>query len=255
MAKFNKDSFSGTLGVVVAISLICSVIVAGAAVGLKPTQDEQKHIDKQRNILSVAGLLEKNTDVGKVYAERIEPRVIDLATGDYVEAADFNAALAIKDPNQSIQINPEDDVAGIRVRPKYSDVYLVKGEDGKINQVILPMHSKGLWSMIYAFVSLQPDGNTLNGLTYYQQGETAGLGGEIANPLWQAQFAGKKLYNEEGKVAIRVVRGAGSDKTHGVDGLSGASITTKGVQNSFVYWFGQNGFAPYLAKLKAEGVK
>lgn len=255
MAKFNKDSFSGTLGVVVAISLICSVIVAGAAVGLKPTQDEQKHIDKQRNILSVAGLLEKNTDVGKVYAERIEPRVIDLATGDYVEAADFNAALAIKDPNQSIQINPEDDVAGIRVRPKYSDVYLVKGEDGKINQVILPMHSKGLWSMIYAFVSLQPDGNTLNGLTYYQQGETAGLGGEIANPLWQAQFAGKKLYNEEGKVAIRVVRGAGSDKAHGVDGLSGASITTKGVQNSFVYWFGQNGFAPYLAKLKAEGVK
>lgn len=255
MAKFNKDSFSGTLGVVVAISLICSVIVAGAAVGLKPTQDEQKHIDKQRNILSVAGLLEKNTDVGKVYAERIEPRVIDLATGDYVEAPDFNAALAIKDPNQSIQINQEDDVAGIRVRPKYSDVYLVKGEDGKINQVILPMHSKGLWSMIYAFVSLQPDGNTLNGLTYYQQGETAGLGGEIANPLWQAQFAGKKLYNEEGKVAIRVVRGAGSDKTHGVDGLSGASITTKGVQNSFVYWFGQNGFAPYLAKLKAEGVK
>lgn len=253
--KFDKDSFSGTLGVVVAISLICSVIVAGAAVGLKPTQDEQKLLDKQRNILSVAGLLEPTTDVKTVYAERIEPRVIDLASGDYVEAPNFDPRLAVKDPEQSITINPEDDYAGLKIRPKYSDVYLVKGEDGKVNQVILPMHGTGLWSVMYAFVAVQPDGNTLNGITYYQQGETAGLGGEIANPLWQAKFVGKKLYDNDGKVAIRIAKGGSTDKEHGVDALSGASLTSKGVQGSFAYWFGQNGFAPYLAKLKAEGVK
>lgn len=253
--KFDKDSFSGTLGVVVAISLICSVVVAGAAVGLKPTQDEQKLLDKQRNILSVAGLLEKNTDVKAVYAERIEPRVIDLASGEYVEAPDFDARTAVQDPAQRININPEDDYAGLKVRPKYADVYLVKGGDGNVNQVILPMHGNGLWSVMYAFVAVQPDGNTLNGITYYQQGETAGLGGEIANPLWQAQFNGKKLYDEQGNVAIRIAKGGSADKEHGVDALSGASLTSKGVQGSFSYWFGQNGFAPYLAKLKAEGVK
>ncbi len=255
MAKFNKDSFSGTLMVVVAVSLVCSVIVAGAAVGLKPTQDEQKLLDKQRNILSVAGLLSEGTNIKQVYAERIEPRVIDLASGEYVEAAGFDAQTAAKDPAQSVTIQPEDDLAGIKVRAKYSDVYLVKGDDGKINQVILPMHGTGLWSVIYAFVSVQPDGNTVNGLTYYQQGETAGLGGEIANPLWQAKFVGKKLYDNDGKVAIHVSKGGSADKEHGVDALSGASLTSKGVQGSFSYWFGQNGFAPYLAKLKAEGVK
>ena len=255
MAKFNKDSFSGTLMVVVAVSLVCSVIVAGAAVGLKPTQDEQKLLDKQRNILSVAGLLSEGTNIKQVYAERIEPRVIDLASGEYVEAAGFDAQTAAKDPTQNVTIQPEDDLAGIKVRAKYSDVYLVKGDDGKINQVILPMHGTGLWSVIYAFVSVQPDGNTVNGLTYYQQGETAGLGGEIANPLWQAKFVGKKLYDNDGKVAIHVSKGGSADKEHGVDALSGASLTSKGVQGSFSYWFGQNGFAPYLAKLKAEGVK
>ncbi|ROV56534.1 Na(+)-translocating NADH-quinone reductase subunit C [Neisseria chenwenguii] len=253
--KFNKDNFGGTLAVITAVSLVCSVIVAGAAVGLKSTQDEQKLLDKQRNILSVAGLLKENTDVKKTYAERIEPRVVDLATGNYVDAPGFDARQAVKDPAQSVQIKPEDDFATLKVRAKYSDVYLVKDEAGKIGQVILPMHGTGLWSVIYAFVAIRPDGNTINGLTYYQQGETAGLGGEIANPLWQKKFVGKKLFDEQGKVAIHVGKGAGADKEHGVDGLSGASLTTKGVHGSFQYWFGANGFGPYLAKLKAEGAK
>lgn len=253
--KFDKDSFSGTLIIVLAVSLVCSIIVAGAAVGLKPIQDEQKLLDKQRNILSVAGLLTPEIDIKKVYAERIEQRVIDLATGEYVDMPNFDARTAIKDPTQSVAIQPEDDFATLKIRAKYSDVYLVKDDTGNVNQVILPMHGTGLWSVIYAFVAVQPDGNTLNGITYYQQGETAGLGGEIANPLWQAKFVGKKLYDAQGNVALHVGKGAGTDAEHGVDGLSGASLTTKGVHGSFKYWFGQNGFAPYLTKLKTEGVK
>lgn len=62
---------------------------------------------------------------------------------------------------------------------------MVKGEDGKIGQIILPMHGNGLWSVMYGFVAIRPDGNTINGITYYEQGETPGLGGEIGNPLWQ----------------------------------------------------------------------
>ncbi|MBF0803057.1 MULTISPECIES: Na(+)-translocating NADH-quinone reductase subunit C [Neisseria] len=252
MAKFDKDSFGGTLAVVVAVSLLCSVIVAGAAVGLKPAQNEKKLLDKQRNILGAAGLLSDGLDVPKVYAERVEPRIVDLATGEYVEGMkDFDARAAAKDPQHSIKIKPEEDSAGIQTRAKYAEVYLIKDDSGKTGQIVLPMHGSGLWSVMYGFVAVRPDGNTINGLTYYEQGETAGLGGEIANPLWQKHFAGKKLYNDQGGVAIRIGKGASSDKEHGVDGLSGATMTTKGVQGSFHYWFGQNGFGPYLAKIKA----
>ncbi len=252
MAKFDKDSFGGTLAVVVAVSLLCSVIVAGAAVGLKPAQNEKKLLDKQRNILGAAGLLSDGTDVPKVYAERVEPRIVDLATGEYVEGVkDFDARAAAKDPQQSVRIKPEEDLAGIQTRAKYAEVYLIKDESGKTGQIVLPMHGSGLWSVMYGFVAVKPDGNTVNGITYYEQGETAGLGGEIANPLWQKHFVGKKLYNEQGDVAIRIGKGASSDKEHGVDGLSGATMTTKGVQGSFHYWFSQNGFGPYLAKIKA----
>ena len=247
--KFDKDSFSGTLIVVLAVSLICSVIVAGAVVGLKPVQEKQKVQDKQSYILSVAGLLDKNTDISKTFADRIEQRVVDLATGEYVKDApkDFSARVAAKDPAQSIQIKPEDDLAGIKSRAKYTEVYLVKGDDGKVSQIILPMHGNGLWSVMYGFVAIQPDGNTINGITYYDQGETPGLGGEIGNPLWQQKFVGKKLFDEQGKLALHVSKGGSSDKEHGVDALSGASLTSKGVQGSFAYWFGENGYIPYLA--------
>lgn len=252
MAKFNKDSIGGTVTVVVLLSLVCSLIVAGAAVLLKPTQDIQKALDKQKNILQVAGLMQEKTDVQAVYNKHIESRIVDLATGDYVEGIkNFDTKLAIKDPAQTVAIAQSDDKAKIKIRAKYAEVYLVKDDSGKVTQVVLPMYSTGLWSVIYAFVSVQPDGNTVNGLTYYDQAETAGLGGEIANPRWQAYFVGKKLFNAQNEVAITVGKGASANKEHGVDGLSGATITSNAVDGSFKYWFGQQGFGPYLAKLRA----
>ncbi len=135
MAKFNKDSVSGTLTVVVLLSLICSLIVAGAAVLLKPTQDIQKVLDKQKNILQAAGLMQPNTNVQETYAKFIEPKIVDLATGDYVEGVkNFDAKAAAKDPAQNVAINPADDKANIKVRAKYAEVYLVKDEAGKVTK-------------------------------------------------------------------------------------------------------------------------
>lgn len=255
MSKFNKDSIGGTLTVVVLLSLICSFIVAGSAVLLKPTQEEQKQLDKQKNILSVAGLLQPDTkknQIKDIYAKNIESKIVDLATGEYVEGVkDFDAKMAVKDPSQSVAINPADDKAGIKVRAKYAEVYLVKNADGKVNQIVLPFYGTGLWSVMYGFVSVQPDGNTIKGITFYEHGETPGLGGEIENPRWQQNFVGKQLQNEQNESAIHIGKGASSDKAHGVDGLSGATLTSNGVDGSFKYWFGANGFGPYLAKLKA----
>ncbi len=253
MATFNKDSTSGTLTVVVLLSLVCSLVVAGAAVLLKPTQEIQKQLDKQKNILQAAGLMQEKTNVQETYAKFIEPKIVDLATGDYVEGmTNFDAKAAAKDPAQNVAINPADDAAKIKVRAKYAEIYLVKDEAGKVSQVVLPMYGNGLWSVMYGFVAVQPDANTINGITYYDQAETAGLGGEIANPNWQKYFVGKKLFDEQGNVALTVGKGASANKEHGIDGLSGATLTSNGVDGSFKYWFGKNGFGPFLAKFKAQ---
>lgn len=255
MSKFNKDSVGGTLTVVILLSLICALIVAGSAVLLKPTQEEQKVLDKQKNILSVAGLLQsggKADQIKEIYAKNIEAKIVDLATGDYVDGVtNFDAKAAAKDPAQSVAINPDDDKAGLRTRAKYAEVYLVKGEDGAVNQIVLPIYGTGLWSVMYGFVSVQPDGNTIKGITFYDHGETPGLGGEIENPRWQANFVGKKLQNDKGESAITIGKGASADVEHGIDGLSGATLTSKGVDGTFKYWFGENAFGPYLTKLKA----
>ena len=141
MAKFNKDSVGGTLTVVVLLSLVCSLIVAGAAVLLKPTQEIQKQLDKQKNILQAAGLMQENTNVQDTYAKFIEPKIVDLATGDYVDGiTNFDAKAAAKDPAQNVQISQADDKANIKVRAKYAEVYLVKDENGKVVQAVLPMY-------------------------------------------------------------------------------------------------------------------
>ncbi len=254
MAKFNKDSVGGTISIVVLLSLACSVIVAGSAVLLKPTQEEQKQLDKQKNILSVAGLLQKDTKAGQIkdiFTKNIEARCVELNFGDYVKCpTGFDAKSAAKDSAQNVSIAPQDDKAGLRQRAKLAEVYLVKDENNQINQIVLPVYGTGLWSVMYGFVSIQPDGNTIKGITFYDHGETPGLGGEIENPKWQAKFVGKLLLDEENQPAIRVGKGASSDAQHGIDSLSGATLTSKGVQGTFDYWFGANGFGPYLAKLK-----
>lgn len=259
MAKFDKDSIGGTISVVVLLSLVCSVIVAGSAVLLKPTQEEQKQLDKQTNILKVAGLLPekaKTSQIKELYAEKIDARCVNLDAGDYVQCpANFDAKAAAKDPAQSTALSPEDDKAGIRNRENLAEVYLVKGQDGQVSQIVLPMYGRGLWSTMYAFMSVQPDGNTINGITYYDHGETPGLGGEIESKRFTDPFKNKKLFNEQGKAALHVGKAASSDKAHGIDALSGATLTSNGVDNTFKFWLGPKGFGPYLAKVKQEGTK
>ena len=163
MAKFNKDSVSGTVTVVVLLSLVCSIVVSGAAVALKSKQDEQKALDVQRNILTVAGLMkEDNASVIKDTYSNLLNTLVDLQSGDYVQASaeeinKFEPKDAVKDPAKSQAIPAEADKAGIKVRANQARVYLVKDEQGNVTQVVLPMYGRGLWSTMYGFVSVAPD--------------------------------------------------------------------------------------------------
>ncbi|MCC4785122.1 Na(+)-translocating NADH-quinone reductase subunit C [Vibrio splendidus] len=251
----NNDSIKKTLFVVIALSLVCSIIVSTAAVVLKPKQQANAVLDQQTKILEVAGI-ELAGNIPALYAENIEPRLVDFATGDFVDgdAAAYDQRKAAKDPAQSIKLSAEDDIAKIIRRANMGTVYLVK-DGAETSKVIIPVHGNGLWSMMYAFVAVETDGNTVSGITYYEQGETPGLGGEVENPTWRAQFVGKKLFDENHKPAIQVVKGgAPQGSEHGVDGLSGATLTSVGVQHTFDFWLGDMGFGPFLAKVRDGGL-
>ena len=104
--------------------------------------------------------------------------------------------------------------------------------------------------MMKGYLAVEPDFQTIAGLTFYEQGETPGLGGEVMNPGWKAKWAGKKIY-DNAEVCICVVKGAGSSEFE-VDGLSGATITSNGVSSMLEYWLGDEGFGPYIEKEKTK---
>lgn len=252
----NNDSIGKTLLVVLVLCLVCSIVVAGSAVGLKSRQQEQRALDKQRNILAVAGLMQAEMsaeEVAQTFAERITPKLVELKTGALLDKDpnSFNQALALKDPQLSTVLEARQDPAGIKRRSNLAEIYLVRDEQKRVQQLVLPIYGNGLWSMMYAFVALDTDGRTVKGITYYDQGETPGLGGEVENPAWRAQFIGKQVLDDNGQPALKVMKGAARQgDMFAVDGLSGATLTSNGVQHSFDFWMGELGFGPFLKKVR-----
>lgn len=255
----NNDTIKKTLLVAFVLCIACSVIVSTAAVMLRPAQQLNKELDKKSNILAAAGLYRKGVPVAEQF-ERITARAVSLETGkfaDEVDTATFDQRKASKDPALSDELGPDRDLPKIGRREKYALVYMV--EDGKdIDKVILPIRGYGLWSTLYGFIAIEGDLNTVAGLGFYEHGETPGLGGEVDNPLWKAKWVGKKLYDSDGNPAITVVKGvvdnARDEAVYQIDGLSGATLTGKGVDNLVKFWLGADGFAPFLTNLKAGEV-
>ncbi|HAZ94491.1 MAG TPA: Na(+)-translocating NADH-quinone reductase subunit C [Porticoccaceae bacterium] len=249
-----NDSISKTFGVALALCIICAVVVSSAAVILRPTQEINKLIDLKTNILASAGLLQEGVSIETQF-EQITPRVVDLSTGrftDAIDAATYDQRKASKDPALSMALDPKQDPAKIKRRVNYATVYMVEGEQG-IEKIILPIKGYGLWSTLYGFIALESDLETVAGIGFYEHTETPGLGGEVDNPKWKSSWIGKQAYNQ-GELAITVLKGkadmsrAGSESQ--IDGLAGATLTTRGVDNLVRYWLGDQGFRPLINSLK-----
>lgn len=250
----NKDSVSGTLLVALVVCLVCAIIVAVAAVMLRPVQQANQLADKRSNILQAAGLYQPGMDVEATF-ERIERRFVDLESGEFVEMPDdYDQRKAARDPQLGERLPAKQDIASIRYQADVAEVYLSRDESGAVEVIILPVHGYGLWSTLYGFLALESDANTVAGLGFYEHAETPGLGGEVDNPRWKAIWPGKEIYDEDGDLAIEVIKGTvdnSSDKAeHQVDGLAGATLTTRGVDNLVRFWLGENGFGPFLDRLR-----
>jgi len=253
------DSTQRTLFVAFLLCLVCSVIVSTAAVMLKPLQVANKQKDFKINILKAGGLYDQGIEDGKSITEMFESvttKLVNIDTGKYTDAEDvqtYDQRKVSKDPQYTTALSTEDDLAKISNRVDIAKVYLVQNEQG-LQKVILPIKGYGLWSTLYGFISLESDLNTVSGLVFYEHGETPGLGGEIDNPKWKGLWQGKEVYGADKTVALSVIKGAVNENTtepqHKVDGLSGATLTGKGVDNLVKFWMGSMGYAKYLTNLK-----
>ena len=238
------------------VCFVCSIFVAGAAVGLKSRQKANEVLDVQKKVLDVAGLLTEDLandqeGIEQVYTKRVNPVLVDLKAGGCAgeDAKAFDQQKAMKDPTKSEQAanNP----AKVLRRPFCAKAFQVVNEKNKneLDTLIIPVEGKGLWSTLYGFVALDKNKVDIKGLTFYKHAETPGLGGEVDNPKWKAQWKGKKAFKEGSTApAIEVVKGMANDE-YQVDGLSGATLTSRGVTFLLQYWLGDQGYGPHLDSL------
>lgn len=248
------------VGFAVAVCLVCALFVAGSAVGLKERQEANILLDRQEKVLVVAGLMDEGEslareEIAALFESSIQQKVIDLKTGapnTEIEPSVFDQQAAKGDPDTSFEA-PEND-AKVRRLPNDALVFDVV-ERGELKALILPIEGYGLWGTLYGYIALAPDARTIVGITFYKHKETPGLGGEVDNPRWKALWPGRLAFDDRGKPAISVKKGmAGSVEKdpYRVDGLSGATITSRGVTALLRFWLGENGFGPYLANYRAN---
>ncbi|MCW8858144.1 MAG: Na(+)-translocating NADH-quinone reductase subunit C [Deltaproteobacteria bacterium] len=256
----SRDSTKKVLSVALLLCLVCSVLVSSAAVLLSERQERNKIEEKRKNILQAAGLYKQGEPIADLYAQ-IAPRIVDLQSGwfsDRFDPVTFDSRAAAKDPTLNQEIPAPLDLADIKRRSLYKEVYLVL-ESGQLQQLILPVHGKGLWSTMYGFISLADDLTTVRGFSFYEHGETPGLGGEIDNPNWKNQWQGKRIYGENGELRIEVAKGTvdknDPNAVYKADGLAGSTLTARGVDNLLKYWLGEDGYQPFLERLQQQGLE
>ncbi|MEM8593702.1 MAG: Na(+)-translocating NADH-quinone reductase subunit C [Pseudomonadota bacterium] len=265
-----NNSTRQTLFIAAILCLVCSIVVSSAAVILKPQQVANKLLDRNKNILSAAGLFDEDkhsdADVASLFAQ-FEPVFLDLregkllsideAKGLNLDANTFDQKAASKVPELSRKLSSEEDTALIGRQAKYALIYLLK-EEGELKRMVLPVHGYGLWGTLYGFMAVENDANTIAGLAFYSHKETPGLGAKVDLPKWKALWPGKKIYeikDDQLNVRIKLTKGqANPDNSYEVDGLSGATLTSVGVSNLVQFWMGDLGYKPFMASFTKQNV-
>jgi len=255
-----NDSITKTLAVAFSVCLICSLVVSSSAVSLRDLQKENKLNDRRLKVLQVADIYDPRLSISEQFLQ-LESKFIDFDKGRiFSEYNNFNIdeydqVKVTKDANLSKAIPASDDIAIIKNRENVGKIYILRDELENIEKLILPIRGYGLWGTLYGFIAIESDFNTVSGIEFYEHKETPGLGAEVDNPKWKTSWKGKKIYNNN-QVALEVIKGRVEDgdsmSMYKVDGLSGATITSRGVSNMVSYWFSDSGYANLLKELNYE---
>jgi Na+-transporting NADH:ubiquinone oxidoreductase subunit C len=259
---------------------VCAVLAVGLAAtynGLKDTIASNEVFDRQKNILIATGLYDPVGDAGKsrkeleaLLAKYVRSEVLEIerdlvnrrskSGGDVIEEKVRDVVDVVKTEHR---IEDLDDLrrteAGkkdAKSRREFVPFYTRVDDAGKPVAYCFPISGYGLWSTLYGFLALDADLDTVRGITFYKHAETPGLGGEVDNRSWQAQWRGKHVRGANGElVGITVKKGkvdpaVATEKRHMVDGLSGATITSNGVTNFLAKDLGT--YEKYFQKLRSK---
>jgi Na+-transporting NADH:ubiquinone oxidoreductase subunit C len=217
-----------------ALTIVCAGLLAFASQALKPRQDANVELERKANILSTVMQLKEGDDVTAIYNSRIREFVIDF-NGNKVakKATDINIGAEYKKAPAE------------RLLPVYE--FLNATDSTKVDNAVLPVFGFGLWNTISGYIALESDFNTIKGASYAHVGETPGLGARISTAEIQDRYKGKKIFDGSNLVSVVMQKGEGLDYSndkHKVDGMSGATLTAKGVNNMLKEYF--NCYKKYL---------
>ena len=232
-----SDSY--TIGFAAVITIVCSLLLSIAYTALKPIQDVNVDNYVKSNILAVAKVeVKQGADIGKLFSENLKLQFV-TTQGDFVKLNDVDSKKYKNFVKEFKNAGLDKNEVNLPLPESAKDLklplYTKLNSKGDVELYILPVHGMGLWSLLEGYIALEADLNTVSGITFYQQTETAGLGAEIQAAWFPANFPGKKIYNADGKlVSIKVKKGKvdsskPNEVTHMVDGISGATITGDGV--------------------------
>ncbi|MBC8240108.1 MAG: NADH:ubiquinone reductase (Na(+)-transporting) subunit C [Alphaproteobacteria bacterium] len=251
-----NNSARKTIIVTLTVALVCSVLVAGSAVLLKPLQIENKETARRSHIAALSHILEER--YGSQIPITLEVRLIDLASGVVVTNVDpvsYDQRRAAADPARQVMVPADQDLAGLKTRAPWAVIYIAR-RAGRLEMVMLPVRGRGFGSMLYGYLALGADLEHVLGLSFHEHGETPGLGALIDSQDWKRRWRGK-IIRDGGIIKLGVAPGPVDPSSelarYQVDALTGATWTGMGVTNLLHYWLGPHGFGPYLAKLR-EGV-
>ena len=255
-----NESITKTIGVAFCVCLICSLVVSFSAVSLRDLQNENKLNDKRIKILQAADIYNPDEDIKQQFL-KLETKFVNFETGKLMDTymdfslEEYDPILATRDSNLSSKVPTSEDIAVIKNRENIGKIFILRNDDYSINKLILPIRGYGLWGTLYGYISIENDFNTIAGIEFYDHKETPGLGAEVDNPKWKNLWPGKEIY-QNGEVSLNVIKGKvdnnDKDAQYEIDGLSGATITSRGVTNMIAYWFGESGYSKLFKELNYE---
>ncbi|RED93192.1 NADH:ubiquinone reductase (Na(+)-transporting) subunit C [Marinoscillum furvescens] len=232
----------------IALTVVLGGLLSLASVGLKPAQQKQIELDTKKKILGAVMDISSYEDPNALlalYDEKVESIVVDIE-GNLVETDEKGNPIVAEKVNiqKNYRFDPEE-----RVYP----VYKFKGEGGKVDAYIFPMFGAGLWDWISGYLALDKDLNTIRGVAFDHKQETPGLGARITTDVIQGRYVGKEIFNDQNElVSVSMVKGEGNPglTEHQVDGMSGATLTGKGVNEMFENYLGA--YLAYINKVKSD---
>lgn len=197
--------------------ILVAAVLASVSMALKPAQKKNVEIEKKQNILASVNIESTAETAEAIYAEKIVNEYVVTVKGEQVEGDAFNTNLKKERAKDA-----EDMLL---------PVFEVKTDEGM--KYVLPLYGAGLWGPVWGYVSLSDDMNTIYGANFDHEGETPGLGAEISTTGFEEPFKGKKIFDESGKLVSILVAKVGqvAPEEHKVDGISGGTITSKGLEN------------------------